>query len=951
MMSCRRSACGLFAVLLATWPVAATAQREVTVGPWTAQVGDADLEALSYQGQLVVQKGGMRAYLPAWEGARFDMNGANLEVTETSGTWHKAEAGNQDATLKLELTPQSAKYSLETTITAAGPTEYWVQIVPEAVRSDDEHCLVWVDGRLRSLPLVGEFERFGGIRELRFERADRTVIVRCTGFELQDRRAQGSGLFLVRVIGSSGEQPRTVASTIEIEVQEAEPEAVAGREALIAQLPVEYHPLALANADLEADEPLASWSPNPLAAVDTDIKHAGEQAARLTIAGELKEDERGRVYLIQTVPVEEGKLYQAQAWIRGQDVKRAVVTHMSSVGATVILEFADKQGEWFAGGSYGKSHYGTFDWRRVLTDPVRAPKGAGYAIVYLALRATGTAWFDDVALREVRYHVLMLDPLPGQQVADNTPRFNWHFGPKTWTTLELCRSEHFAAGETVALQDVEVPPVALKSPIEPGQWFWRVRVPDYDLVSPAWRFTQTASLDQDCTEPEIAETHGWLASKSAPMRVRYSDNVGVVKVSLTVDGQDVSAAVQVGAEQAVYVPEAGWSEGLHKALIRAEDAAGNYAERQLFFTHSAELPRTTWQQIGGVDTQGERRFLLGMYGVKIEHMPEIAAGGFDFVHSYQWDGAGSNEEALEYLDEAQKHGLQAFVGIYRRRLMSGDEEFVAERVGALMHHPALFAWYLYDEPDLQHQYVSPMWLARYYKLIKALDPFHPVVVTCAGDGAVEKYRDALDVHWTQVYGSTAFVSSRIDRHRASLHEGTPLAAILHCYDRAQTSVVRGGGQADPAEFQPDGRMMRANAFMALAHNSSCLIWWWWGYGGGETMFTVANAPKEWASLQQTVADIKSLRPVLTAAGEIHTWVETPAEDVEVHIWEKRLPDPTVIIAVNRDETPSELSFAPKTLPRDCRVKVLFEDREVEVKEGLLTDSFEELAVHVYEWEA
>ena len=120
---------------------------------------------------------------------------------------------------------------------------------------------------------------------------------------------------------------------------------------------------------------------------------------------------------------------------------------------------------------------------------------------------------------------------------------------------------------------------------------------------------------------------------------------------------------------------------------------------------------------------------------------------------------------------------------------------------------------------------------------------------------------------------------------------------------------------------------------------------------GETMFTVANAPKEWTSLQQTVADIKSLRPVLTAAGEIHTWVETPAEDVEVHIWEKRLPDRTVIIAVNRDETPSELSFAPKTLPRDCRVKVLFEDREVEVKEGLLTDSFEELAVHVYEWEA
>ncbi len=165
------------------------------------------------------------------------------------------------------------------------------------------------------------------------------------------------------------------------------------------------------------------------------------------------------------------------------------------------------------------------------------------------------------------------------------------------------------------------------------------------------------------------------------------------------------------------------------------------------------------------------------------------------------------------------------MGLQRSKLIEGDEGFVAERGAALMGHPALLCWYLFDEPDLKHQYVSPPELTRLYRLIKALDPFHPVVVTCAGDRPVPLYADAMDVHWTQVYGDTNRVATRLDKHRAALPEGKPLSAILHCYDRAQSSLPEAA--RDPAKFQPDGRMMRAIAFKALAHDASCLSWWWW----------------------------------------------------------------------------------------------------------------------------
>ena len=112
---------------------------------------------------------------------------------------------------------------------------------------------------------------------------------------------------------------------------------------------------------------------------------------------------------------------------------------------------------------------------------------------------------------------------------------------------------------------------------------------------------------------------------------------------------------------------------------------------------------------------------------------------------------------------------------------------------------------------------------------------------------------------------------------------------------------------------------------------------------------MANAPKAWRSLKQTVADIESLRPVLTAEGEIHTWTKKTARGTEVHGWEKRLAHRTVLIAVNRDKAACRVSFNPKSMPGTCRVTVQFEDREVKVQNGELTDTFEPLAVHVYQW--
>ncbi|MBI3923158.1 MAG: hypothetical protein HY318_17185, partial [Armatimonadetes bacterium] len=707
-----------FSLLLATtapWVFGAT----LTNGPWTATLDGTGPQVIAYKGEPIIRRGALTGFLPEWKGGRFFMDGSQLTTTETTATWHKHVEGNQEALLKLELTPKGCRFSLDTTITAAGPSEFSVEIAPEAVRTVEDHCFVWMDGEPQFLDLVGTFPATGGINELRFERADRTVTVRCTGFQMQDRRRGGGDMFLVQVIGSEGVEPRKASASIEIEVQEADPATSEARGVALSQKPRDVKDLPVANPGFESTKLLDSWTENPLASLDTATKHSGRQSTRLT----LREDvaKREHVYLIQNVPVREKGLYQAMAWIKSEQVEAAQVGGMSPTGATIIIEFADKQGKWLASGSYAGGLYGTTDWRWVATEVAQAPPGAGSAVIFLALRGIGTAWFDDVALSEVNQHVIKLSPLPGQRVADNTPTFNWHYGWKTPATLELCQEVSFPAEKVISIPKIESLPIALEKHIPPGKWFWRVRVPDHDVVSTAWEFAQTVDLTRDTTEPKIEHTYGWL-SNNQPIRIRYSDNVGVTRVRLTVDGQEVSSQVRWSKTIATFAPQRGWTEGLHKVLVQVSDAAGNTAERKLFFTHSKPRPKTVWQQVGGVKTGGRKRFLFGMYGVRIQDMQEIAAGGFDFVHNYQWDGPGTNEEALRYLDAAQKNSLQAFIGIWRQQLMKGNEEFVAERVGALMNHPGLFAWYLYDEPDIQFQYVSPEWLTRYYKLIKALDP-------------------------------------------------------------------------------------------------------------------------------------------------------------------------------------------------------------------------------------
>ena len=910
--------------------------QPVTTGPWTITPGPGGPAAVAYQGQRLLADGAVAGYLPNWAGGRFNLGGAKLTTTADSVTWSKQQA-DQDATLAVTATGNKVRFVMETTLRAAGPVEYSVNLMPEAVRTNEKYALVSVNGKPRTLDLVGKFDNLNGVTELRFEQPERTIIIRSDPLVLQDRRDRGQGLFLVFSLNGEG-KTITGKRALEVEVQEAKPEDLEARRATLSQVAMEKRDIPVPNGDFE--QGLAKWTDNPRAVVDTEVEHGGKQSARITIPAD--QTDRTGIYLVQNVPVIGGRLYSVEGWLKSQDVKPASLGDMSPTGATIILEWADKDGKWLAAGDYAKGLYGTTDWQKVTTKLMRSPKDAGFAIIFLSLRATGTGWFDDIKVTEVTRNVVLTSPLFGKSVADNTPEFVWQNDGPGAATLELSTEETFPAGKTVRFENIQQPPFSPDRPLAPGKWYWRVIVPEHGSTSVTWNFTQTVPVTADCAPPAIGRDHAYLSTPRQPITVHFSDNVGVTKVGLKLDDRPITG--QVSAHSVKFTPTADWKPGLHKLTVTAWDAAGNSATRTLFLNYAPGLTKKQWLVNGGIAIGGKPQFLLGMYGIRTEDIPEMAKSGYDFVHNYTWDGPGTNESALAYLDECQKYGVQAFIGFDRSKLQAWDEDFVAERVGALSRHPALLAWYLFDEPDLQHQYVPPDQLRGLYQLIHTLDPSRPVIVTVAQGNMMPLYHDSYDVYWSMDYSTPAANVVNYESHHSALRPDVPIMSIVHSYDNKQQGPAKGG---DPEKFQPGPQQLRACAFMAIAHGSSGLAWWWWGQGS-DAFMTVAHAPKAWTALKETVRQIRELRPVLEAQVPARMWIEKPAEGQEIHLWEKTTGGRTVIIAVNRDKQPAEVSFNAPAFAGKQQANVLFESRTVSLTGGNLSDQFDGWAVHIYE---
>jgi len=145
-------------------------------------------------------------------------------------------------------------------------------------------------------------------------------------------------------------------------------------------------------------------------------------------------------------------------------------------------------------------------------------------------------------------------------------------------------------------------------------------------------------------------------------------------------------------------------------------------------------------------------FPKGIYAVNIPDFAAVKAMGFNVVQSYQFK-AMTNDQKKAYLDAAQANGLKVMYHIDNALIDAGTAaglQQVKDQIALFKNHPALYCWYLYDEPYISN--MQPATLKSFYDAIKQIDPVHEIYVS---NWQFSNFYESTDVDMRQLYGGSA----------------------------------------------------------------------------------------------------------------------------------------------------------------------------------------------------
>ena len=340
---------------------------------------------------------------------------------------------------------------------------------------------------------------------------------------------------------------------------------------------------------------------------------------------------------------------------------------------------------------------------------------------------------------------------------------------------------------------------------------------------------------------------------------------------------------------------------------------------------------------------------IGLYSVgSVTNLAEIADAGFSLV-------AGPARRG--FLDAAKANGI----GVIASPGSSAGEHFNAAKVRStvakLDGHPALWSWYLIDEPDMHS--VSPEKVKAAHRFVKRLGATKPTsLVLYQGDSA-KWYGDIADITMVDRYPvpwlPLANFSQHIHKTRLATNAERPLIAVIQSFDwTAHQSMLPGEENLRP----PTERELRSMTYSSLARGANGIFY----FSYADMRLKERKYPELWKSLKRVVGEVRR-REALFAAE--HVWwpkahhfdnqdtrfnaaLEASVQSVllQVKRGDGLLPPGYYILAVNTTSLPHTYRFR---LPWETtgQVPVLEEGRHATTDGSWVVDRYAPFAVHVY----
>lgn len=313
-------------------------------------------------------------------------------------------------------------------------------------------------------------------------------------------------------------------------------------------------------------------------------------------------------------------------------------------------------------------------------------------------------------------------------------------------------------------------------------------------------------------------------------------------------------------------------------------------------------------------------FPIGFYNAEPE---DLKGTGFNLICR----DPGPGIPGRDFLDRCEENGIMVSVnleGVLRAHLPWK----VPEVIKSFMDHPAVFAWYTCDEPDHAQWTVPPPEMRLATKLLHKADPNHLTwtVVMPWADSNIYQYADTVDIIATDVYPISGY-----NREVIRVALGTDVLKRAVRGERPVFMVTEATAQATPEEEY-------AMTYLAITHGAKGIIYW--NYKDAK------QNPIIWDTMLKIGKELKELTPILTSPDSpLLVNVNNP----NIHFLLKKYKGKFYLLTINASkESQGKVVFHLPFLKESKNVKVLFEGRELRIKEGVLEDSYAGYERHIYE---
>jgi len=350
--------------------------------------------------------------------------------------------------------------------------------------------------------------------------------------------------------------------------------------------------------------------------------------------------------------------------------------------------------------------------------------------------------------------------------------------------------------------------------------------------------------------------------------------------------------------------------------------------------------------ISGCAERTSAFYPLGIYSVKTADLPVAKGAGFNLV---------SGPARMDYLDAAQANGLKVLGEPPAPKAAPSNAR--SPDLQVLDRHPALWAWYLIDEPDLN--LVPPEEVTRQNRRLVARGARKPAaLVLCQGPAALD-YAGLTRLTFIDRYPVPWFPLEDFGKHvrmtRLALGKRKPLIAVIQAFD---WSYYRDVAPEKTGGRPPNYRELRWMTYCALAERANGLFYYAFDAGGWKMEEHLGT----WLALYEVVREVRERLPLFQAEhiwwGKDHQLADqkhrfnsvrdfsVKAVHLKVRNGNAQIPKGDYVLALNASDRPQVYGFSLPH-PTASEVPVLDERRSLKPNKNWLTDQFEPYAIHVY----